>query len=108
MKKAILKAAMTEISDDTKFIRLATITTFVHSLLFILYLIYLTFSIAALAQGSSNPMVSTFQDTLAQLRGDSSFIVIFVIICIIGIIGYALLPPVGEAAMISYLDSTSK
>lgn len=50
MKHPILRSSIHEISEDTKFIRLATVTTFVHSLLFVLYLIYLGFSIVSLAQ----------------------------------------------------------
>lgn len=41
MRQQILKEAIGYVSDNTKFIRLATVTTFIHSLLFTLSLLYL-------------------------------------------------------------------
>ena len=45
MRNAILREALHEISEDTKLVRLATITTFIHSLLFILYILYVIISL---------------------------------------------------------------
>lgn len=104
----ILKDAILEISDDTKLVRLATITTFLHSLLFILYIIYLTSSLIATAHESSNPVVHIVQQYTSWFVASPSLIVTVLVIAIIGFIGYTLLPPVGEAAMISYLHNDKK
>ena len=104
----ILKDAIIEISDDTKFIRLATVTTFLHSLLFILYIIYLTSTIIAQAHASDNPLVGLLQKNLSGIFDTSGYIITFLIIALVGFVGYTLLPPVGEAAMISYLANGKK
>lgn len=57
----ILKDAILEISDDTKFIRLATVTTFLHSLLFIFYIIYITSSLISQTHATSNPVMTILQ-----------------------------------------------
>jgi len=40
MRNKILRHSLSDISEDTKLVRLATITTFIHSLLFITYILY--------------------------------------------------------------------
>ena len=66
-QNTILKDAIIEISDDTKFIRLATVTTFLHSLLFILYIIYLTASLVSQFHASANPMINLLQTYVAGI-----------------------------------------
>lgn len=107
-QNTILKDAIIEISDDTKFIRLATVTTFLHSLLFILYIIYLTASLVSQFHASANPMINLLQTYVAEIFSTPGYIIAFLVIALIWFIGYTLLPPVGEAAMISYLASDKK
>jgi hypothetical protein len=82
----ILKYSLVEIGQDTKLIRLATLTTFVHSLLFILYLIYLVFQIVSLMQGSDNQVVVALQEMAIQGSQNPTLIVVFIVLCIVALI----------------------
>ncbi len=103
---SILKNSIATIGEDTKLIRLATLTTFIHSLLFIAYLGYL---IVTLEKGIWSGIIS-------DLLGNYIDIVIpgserWVVLILIGIflaIWFAILPPIWEAAMIYYVDSEHK
>ncbi len=109
MKQEILKSALTQVGDDTKFVRLATATTIVHSLLFTLYLIYMVVSISSKAQGSHNNIFLTLlKEYTAIMLSNTWLIIIFLVLIVICIIGYFLLPPIWEAALIYYLDDPEK
>ncbi|MBP7848600.1 hypothetical protein KA013_05375 [Patescibacteria group bacterium] len=94
MKDEILRSAVTQVGDDTKFVRLATATKFVHSLLFTLYLIYLVVTISSKAQGSKNIFIELLQEYTSIILSDTGLIIIFLVLIIIGVIGYFLLPPI--------------
>lgn len=105
LKQTILKESFHEISTDTKFIRLATITTFVHSLLFLLYLAYLISNIISKMQGTDNQFFAII-NTYATLTDVN--MTLLIVLWLILLVGYGLLPPVGEASMIHYLDNPKK
>ena len=107
MRKRILRESIGAIADDPKIIRLATITTFVHSLLFILYSLYVAFSLTAETRDPDGLMslLSSYLDILAP---SSEAIVVYVLIAIVLLICYALLPPIWDAAMIDYIDTSQK
>ncbi len=108
MKDEILRSAVTQVGDDTKFVRLATATKFVHSLLFTLYLIYLVVTISSKAQGSKNIFIELLQEYTSIILSDTGLIIIFLVLIIIGVIGYFLLPPIWEASLIYYLDDPER
>ncbi len=108
MKDEILRSAVTQVGDDTKFVRLATATKFVHSLLFTLYLIYLVVTISSKAQWSKNIFIELLQEYTSIILSDTGLIIIFLVLIIIGVIGYFLLPPIWEASLIYYLDDPER
>ncbi len=107
-RRTILKEAISSVSDDTKLVRLATITTFIHSLLFILYLIYLSFTLAARASWGSWWIGELLWDYINLVAPNTEVIVLLIIIWIVLVIGYSILPPIWDAAMIYYVDSNKK
>ncbi len=107
-KDEILRSAVLQVGDDTKFVRLATATKIVHSLLFTLYLIYLVVAIATKTQGSDNIVLELLKEYASIMLSNAWLIVIFLIIVVIALVGYFILPPIGEAAMIYYLDDPEK
>ena len=108
MKDTILRSAMYELSDDTKFIRLATITTFIHSLLFLIYLVYLFSSVISKMQGGKNQQFLEVLQEIISFDMSGNTIIIFIFLAILLFIWYIILPPIGEAAMIYYLDNPKK
>ncbi len=105
--ESILKDAMVEIGDDTKLIRLATITTFVHSLLFIIYIVYVLFTINQKYRNSSW-IWELLWDYIDIIAPNTQILIILIILWIALLIGYTILPPIGESAMIFYLDDENK
>ncbi len=103
----ILKQSMIELGDHTKLIRLATVTTFIHSLLFIIYMVYLLYNISQKNNSNSGiwDLVGEYVDIVAPT---TEILVILVIIWIVLLIGYTLLPPIWDASMIYYLESEKK
>lgn len=106
-RNLVLKESIAAISDDTKFIRLATITTFIHSLLFILYLIYLLATIWT-TLWSDSTLGELLSDYVNIVAPSGEAITVLIIIGIFLAIGYSILPPIWEAAMIYYVDSERK
>jgi len=102
----ILRQSMIELGDNTKLIRLATITTFIHSLLFIVYMLYLLFNLSQKNSWSwIRDLLSEYVDIVAP---STEVLVILIIIWIVLLIGYTLLPPIWDASMIYYLESKKK
>jgi len=98
---------MNDLSDNTKLVRLATITTFIHSLLFIVYLIYILFTI-----NQKNTWSSGIRDLLWEyidlVAPNTETVIILIVVWIGLLIWYAILPPIGDASMIYYLDSEKR
>ncbi len=102
--KSIVAHAYDHIADDTKFIRLTTITTFIHSMIFLVYIMYAVYFAVVERQGGEMPIGNVI-DFVAQLFGGPNMVGRFIAITIILAIGYFLLPPIAEASMIYYLDN---
>lgn len=107
MKEEILSKSYQAILEDTKLIRLATITTIIHSIIFVLYVLYQTYFVIHSLEGKSFG-VENIQNYLKFLFWGDSFTVIFISIVIILVIWYFLLPPIAEASLIYYIDSKEK
>lgn len=102
-----VQVAYEQIGDDTKFVRLTTITTIIHSIIF---LIIVWLNVYRLA--SQNSETSTdFSNIIASLGKIFSISHISWWLIWIGLIlaiWYFLLPPIGEASLIHYLDDVDK
>jgi len=107
MKQVILQSAFEEISQDTKFIRLATVTTFVHSVFFLLYIVYRASHVVTKAQWSEENVFVDFFVNIATYASELPLGVI-IIVWISLIIWYSVLPPIWEWAMIYYLNNPRK
>lgn len=107
IKQHILRESFQEISHDTKFIRLATITTFIHSLFFVLYISYRTSVVLAKYQWWDNRLVHILLSYI-HIGTSSIDITFLIIIGILLLIWFFILPPIGEGAMIFYLDNPKK
>ena len=102
----ILKNSILAIGEDTKLIRLATLTTFIHSLLFIIYLAYIVITLEkSIWNGVISDLLWEYIDIVIP---GSERRVVLILIGIFLVIGYAILPPIWEAAMIYYVDSDHK
>lgn len=103
-QNSIVAYAYDHITDDTKFIRLTTITTFIHSMIFLLQIIYAVYQVVLSRQWTEMPIGNMF-DFVTQLFSGQNVLIRFIIVGAILAIGYFLLPPIAEAAMIFYLDN---
>lgn len=103
----IVAQAYDEVADDTKFIRLTTITTIIHSMIFLLYIMYSVYFVVVERSSGSLPIGNIFE-YVGQLFDIPNIIPVFIGIGLILAIGYFLLPPIGEAAMIFYLDNPER
>ena len=107
IRTRILKSSLNQIANDTKFIRLATITSFVHSLLFLIYIVYWLSNVLTEMQWWDNRFM-TLIESYINLDFSGATIALLVIVWIILLIGYSILPPIWEAAMLFYLDNPKK
>lgn len=105
MKNPILREALNAISEDPKIIRLATITTFIHSLLFIWYLIYLIVSLST----TNRWWILWLIWDLGDIVMPSWWVLVaLIVLWVILLIWYSLLPPIWDAAMIFYVSDREK
>lgn len=107
MHNEILINSYQNLIEDTKLIRLATITTIIHSIIFVLYVLYQSYFFITSLEWSSSSF-SHFQVYLEFIFWNTSMTVYFISILIILVIWYFLLPPVAEATLIYYIDSKNK
>ncbi len=107
-KNKILHYAYEKISQDTKLIRLATVTTFIHSLIFIFIIMYRGYSfVTKLEWGEVD--ISQFASYLQYMMIDiKTYIAPIIIIWIILAIWYLLLPPIADATLIFYVNDEKK
>jgi hypothetical protein len=108
MKDSILNLAAHEVAEDPKLIRIATITSFIHSVLTFLYLSYIVSNFIASVGKTDNSFLLLVEEYLGLISLNSASIITLIIAAVILLVGYALLPPVGDAGIISYLDTQQK
>ncbi len=108
MKDSILVHAAHEVAEDPKLIRIATITSFIHSVLTFLYLTYIVSSFISTVGKSDNAFLNLVEEYISLISLDSAGIITLIIVAIVLLIGYTLLPPVGDAGIISYLSTQQK
>lgn len=107
MNEEILIKSYHDMIEDNKLIRLATITTIIHSIIFVLYILYQTYFVVHSLEWTSMWM-ENIQRYLQFLFGWNEFTIIFISVIIILVIWYFLLPPIAEASMIYYINSKEK
>lgn len=106
MLEHIASRSYENVAEDTKLVRLTTVTTMIHSLIFVLYILYQIYWIShnlwnKRASWSLRTIIRQFWDQL------NIWLRMFVV-GIILIIWYYLLPPVGQWAIVTYLDHPNK
>lgn len=107
-KNKILQYAYEQVSQDNKLIRLATITTFIHSLIFVFYIIYQWYSFITKIEWKDIDM-SAFTQYLQYILTDlKTYLVPLIVIWIILAIWYMFLPPVADGTLIFYINDPEK
>lgn len=89
--------------ENTSFVRIATATSFIHAVIFNVLVLYYLIAYSNLFS-EKTVLGKLVHEYLDMLSFNSDMIVWLVIVWIILFIGYELLPPIGEAALIYYLD----
>lgn len=106
MYKKIILQAMHDLIDDTTYVRIAIATSFIHSMIFNIIVLYYLITYSDIL--SSNSILGNLiHEYLSLFSFDSSMIVRLIILGIFLLIGYELLPPIGDGAQIYYLDTPS-
>lgn len=105
MSDSILKQAYFNIVNDAKLLKLATITSIFHSLIFISLILWQSY---IRVKWTDTIKLNKIQDYVQFLFWSDQVLWIFIICIIIFIIWYFLLPPVWEWAIIHYINSEKK
>lgn len=108
MQSTIIQDAAEVVGEDTKFIRLATITTFVHSVVFVILILFNIYTFVSNTTGTNNRLIDLLQRYVAIILPTFPPIRLILVLIVIIFFGYVVLPPIGESAMISYLDREKK
>jgi hypothetical protein len=108
MKDSLLAHAAHEVAEDPKLIRIATITSFIHSIITFLYLTYIVSTFITTVGKGDNAFLALLEEYIALISFDTGSIITLIVVGIILLIGYVLLPPIGDGGIISYLDSSKK
>jgi len=101
MFKKIIEKTIHIISNNTKIVRFSFITSFFHS---IYVMIMVLLGINSVINAKYNKWIS-YNHIFSFLKWDLSIVII---IAIIGFIGYEFIYPIGQAAIINYLNSWQK
>lgn len=102
-----VQVAYEQIGDDTKFVRLTTITTIIHSIIF-LVIVWLNVYRLASQNSETSTDFSKIITSLGSIFSISHMSWWLIWIGLILAIWYFLLPPIGEASLIHYLDDVDK
>lgn len=102
-----VQVAYDQVGDDTKFVRLTTLTTIIHSIIFLIIVWLNVYRMAAAnsTKGTDFTKIITSLGSIFSLHNISWWLIWLWLILAIG---YFLLPPVGEASLIHYLDDVDK
>ena len=97
----ILSKSYEHISEDTKFIRLVTITNFVHSLVFVFVVLYNIYMVMWHLTSKASIDINKY---ITQILVTPNITTVFAILGIVLLIWQFLLPPIWEAAAIYYIN----
>lgn len=103
----ILQQAYEYVWEDSTFLRLTTISTIVHSMIFVVIVLYnLTYSMSKINHEWSSTIMNEVVIIAQQLLQTDGFIWWVIIVWLILAIWYYIFPPIGEAAMIHHLEKS--
>ena len=102
MKRELISQTYENILEDWKLIKLATITSFFHSLVLMCLIIYRTYSIFQTYNWNSWSFEQVWN--IFQTIVNSWMIWWFLILALISAIWYYFVPPISDAALIHYMD----
>ncbi len=102
-----VQVAYDQVSDDTKFVRLTTLTTIIHSIIFLI-IVWLNVYRMAAANNSNSTDFTKIIISLWSIFSLSHFSGWLIWLWLILAIGYFLLPPIWEASLIHYLNDIDR
>lgn len=105
--KDIVTSAMTRLTEDSTYVRIATLTSFISSLIFNLYIVLYLFLYSGIFS-EKTPFWKLLHDYVSLVHLDSSMIWRGIVIALFLFIWYELIPPIWEATMIYYLDDPAQ
>lgn len=101
--KEIIAGAMHDLMEDTTYVKIATATSFIHALIFNTTIVYYVFTYSNVF-AESTPLGGLIHSYMKLVHIDSSMLWRWLLVGLILLIWYELIPPIGEGAMIFYLD----
>lgn len=105
--KNILQQAYEYVIEDHTFLRLTTISTLIHSMIFVVIVLYnLTQVMAKINYERSSAIMKEVTSIAQQLIANEWVIWLLIIVAIILALWYYIFPPIGEAAMIHHLEKS--
>lgn len=101
----VVEKSYSQIIEDTKLIKLATVTMLPYSFLFLFYVLYQTYFVLELLGNSNMNMgsIKEYLNLLSDIMGPSMYFYIIVLV-IIGLFFYYIVPPIAEGAIIIHLN----
>lgn len=106
MQQNILQEAYQQVIEDETFINITTITTFLHSLIYVALIFNVANRRVNNIFGVGIEITQVFQYLFKLFFSHDRLT--FVILGFVLLVGYTLIYPIGEATMITYLDSEHK
>lgn len=95
------------VSNDTKFVRLTTITTIIHSIIFLVYVWISAWRVFATSHWDNSSM-GDLLESIQKLFSSSWVIWRSIWIWLILLIWYFIMPPIWEASLVYYLSADEK
>lgn len=103
----ILQQAYEYVWEDQTFLRLTTISTIVHSGIFVVIILYnLTQVLSKINHQRSSTIMSEVTKLAQNIMSNDGIVWRGIMIGLILAVGYYILPPIGEAAMIYHLEKS--
>ncbi len=103
----LLLQAYEYIWEDHTFLRLTTISTIVHSMIFVVIVLYnLTYALSKVKHEWSSAIMKEVLRMIEQLMNIDWFIGRIIVVGVVLAVWYYILPPIWEAAMIYHLEKS--
>ncbi len=102
----LLLQAYEYIWEDHTFLRLTTISTIVHSMIFVVIVLYNIIQILKAKNERGSVIMNEVTSAIKELISIDWFWLWWLLIALVLLIWYVILPPIGEAAMIYHLEKS--
>jgi hypothetical protein len=99
----IISAAFHNMMEDNTYVKMSVATSFIHAVIVNCLFLFYLFNYSTVFS-KKTPLWALVHDYIEAFQFDNSFIWRLIVIGLILFIGYELIPPIGEAAMIYHLD----